>query len=104
MVQRGSFPAGDINGHSTKGRYGHGKKIRLNHILNIGEISRLLSIPKDDRWATLKQCINELWDDRRVNGVWILLWTKNIEIPQGNGLETVELVKKSAILLADIFL
>jgi hypothetical protein len=83
---------------------GHGEEIGLNDILNKGKVSRLPSISKDDRRTIMKQGIDKPRDDSRVNGVRVLFGSEDIEIPQGDTIEAIELVKKSAVLFSNIFL
>src|SRR5919198_1543411 len=77
----------------------HGKQIRLDHVFDVGEVSRLLAIAEDSRRPAGEHGADEVRDHRRVLRAWVLARPEHIEVAERHRLETKDLDEAAAIAL-----
>ena len=91
--------AGNVEDFPAHPRGPHRQEIAVHHIINVGKIPGLSSVPMDLGPLSLEETMDKDRDHGGVTGLGILAGSKDIEIPQRNGLEPVERIKETAIML-----
>ena len=64
-------------------------EVRLDHILNVGEVPALLAVAVDRRTLIVQQHLDELGNHSRIGPVRILTAAEHIEIPQPVGIQPI---------------
>ena len=81
----------------------HGPEVCLHDIFYITEIPGLSAVTINYRRHVVQYPGNEIRDHGGIRGVRVLAGTKDIEIPEGNGLQTIDPGKDPEVLLAGQF-
>jgi len=82
------LPAGDVEGALCLAL--HRFYIGLDDVFDVGEVAGLSSVAVDDRRPAGQDLLHEVRDDGGVLGVRVLVRAENIEVPEADGLEAVE--------------
>ena len=81
--------ARDVEHLARGARRGAGQQVRLDGVVDVAEVARLLAVAVDGRRAPLQRRRDEVRDDRRVLRLRILARAEDVEVAQRHRLEAV---------------
>ena len=100
IEQRGAGAAGDVVGASgSPGRGVTGPEVRVDGVVDVGEVSRLQPVAVDGRRPPREGGREEVGDDGRVLRTRVLAGPEHVEVAQRDGFKAVQCMEDPAVIL-----
>src|SRR6516164_1210568 len=102
FVQIEARSGGDVEDLSGNffGRSVRGQQIRFDGVVDVGKVAALAAVAEDGGLLAVQHLRGELRQYARIRRRRILAWTKNVEVAQAYGFESVAAVERGHIVLA----